>query len=75
MPVIKNNREKMVVLPASVVADCDISPAALGIYCFFMLSEETIESAVLDRFPMDAKSVDEGIEELIAAGLMRRERD
>lgn len=75
MPVIKNYREKMVVLPASVVADLDISPAALGIYCFLMLSVDTNESSILDRFPMDAKSVDEGTEELIAAGLIRRERD
>jgi hypothetical protein len=74
MPIIKNNREKMIVLSAAVVADSDLSPAALGIYCFLMLSAETEECALLDRFPMDAKAVDEGIEELIAAGLMSRER-
>lgn len=74
MPVIKNLREKFVVISAEVVRDAEISPAALGLYCFFMLQSETEETAVLDRFPMDAKAIDEGIEELIGAGLMSRER-
>lgn len=74
MPIIKNTREKMVVIPASIVADLDISPAALGIYCFLMLSAETDEAGILDRFPMDAKSIDDGIDELIANGLISRDR-